>query len=68
MLFSEYFNWKRKYAPSHYCDLCFPPEAQQVEKLVGAYDVIMKEKDSFTKECKEKVKDFRYHYLNYCCK
>ena len=40
----------------------FPPEAQQVEKLVGAYDVIMKEKDSFTKECKEKVKDFRYHY------
>jgi len=34
-------------------------EAQQVEKLVGAYDVIMKEKDSFTKECKEKVKDFR---------
>ena len=40
----------------------FPPEAQQVEKLVGAYDVIMKEKDSFTKECKEKVKDFRCHY------
>ncbi|KAL5249336.1 hypothetical protein ACHWQZ_G018257 [Mnemiopsis leidyi] len=34
-------------------------EAKQVEKLVLEYDTISKEKEAFTKECKEKVKDYR---------
>ena len=35
-------------------------EAKQVEKLVEEYDSIAKEKEAFTKECKEKVKNYRY--------
>ena len=39
--------------------LFLPTEREEVEALVSQYDTVVKQKESFTRECKEKVKGYR---------